>query len=145
MISHTNKEIYLTLLEGGVKLPNDEEIGVNKVYNVLNELSEDLTFYLLSKGVPESRLGAVIGYCFSKSYSSKRLNKDVFEVEKRRFKLNKSCSLCGSKEALTVHHVKKTGYFPELKYDPNNWIVLCDECHNKLHHKDNIKELNLND
>jgi 5-methylcytosine-specific restriction enzyme A len=33
--------------------------------------------------------------------------------------------------ATEIHHVKKLRYYPALKYDDNNLIGLCHDCHSK--------------
>ena len=33
--------------------------------------------------------------------------------------------------ATEVHHIKKLRYYPELKYDNDNLMALCHECHSK--------------
>lgn len=32
-----------------------------------------------------------------------------------------------------VHHIKEREEYPELAYDPNNCVTLCEKCHNKMH------------
>lgn len=43
------------------------------------------------------------------------------------------CTQCGSKDKLNAHHLKSWKDFPELRYDINNGITLCEKCHIKLH------------
>lgn len=47
---------------------------------------------------------------------------------------NYTCTRCGSKENLHVHHIKSFSEFPELRYDVNNGATLCKECH-RMEHK----------
>ena len=39
---------------------------------------------------------------------------------------------CNSKRRLEVHHIKKWGTHPGLRYSINNGITLCKQCHNKI-------------
>ena len=39
------------------------------------------------------------------------------------------CQRCTSKEEIEAHHIRKRSVFPELKYDINNGVVLCQRCH----------------
>lgn len=46
---------------------------------------------------------------------------------------NYKCQYCGSKEKLNAHHLKSWKKYPELRYDINNGITLCEKCHIQLH------------
>lgn len=52
------------------------------------------------------------------------------------------CQLCGSKEKIVTHHIIPVKERPDLIFDPNNLIILCDWCHcNKVNfHEDEYKE-----
>lgn len=52
------------------------------------------------------------------------------------------CRKCNSREGLTIHHKKPWSKFPELRYDPNNCVILCKKCHRKLHEVERGKERN---
>jgi len=49
------------------------------------------------------------------------------------------CALCGRGSLfedgpkLVVHHIKSFAQYPELKYEPSNGMVLCVDCHRKVH------------
>lgn len=42
---------------------------------------------------------------------------------------NYTCVLCGTKGGIEAHHIKSFSQFPELRYDVNNGMTLCIECH----------------
>jgi ribosomal protein S27AE len=46
---------------------------------------------------------------------------------------NNMCQKCGSIENLHVHHIKSFSKNPDERYNINNGITLCKECHQKLH------------
>jgi 5-methylcytosine-specific restriction endonuclease McrA len=39
---------------------------------------------------------------------------------------------CGSKKRIEVHHIKKWGQHPALRYSINNGICLCRGCHQSI-------------
>jgi len=46
---------------------------------------------------------------------------------------NLTCQVCGSKKKLQAHHINSGSYFPELRYDVDNGITLCRNCHSHFH------------
>lgn len=48
----------------------------------------------------------------------------------------KGCELCGkhlTAQTSELHHIKPKALFPQLKYDPDNLMLLCHDCHVGLH------------
>lgn len=45
----------------------------------------------------------------------------------------KKCVECGSTEGLHLHHIKAWSSHPELRFDEDNIITLCSQCHKKAH------------
>lgn len=43
------------------------------------------------------------------------------------------CEWCGARKELQVHHVLPYDHFPQLKEHPDNLMLLCADCHKKLH------------
>jgi HNH endonuclease len=43
------------------------------------------------------------------------------------------CTKCGETDRLHSHHIKSWRYHPELRYDVQNGVTLCHECHEKEH------------
>lgn len=52
------------------------------------------------------------------------------------------CCRCGAKHGrgttLHVHHVAPWAGNPELRFDPDNTVTLCEECHHWVHSKSNV-------
>lgn len=46
---------------------------------------------------------------------------------------NKICQECGKLNSKLVHHIKSFKEFPKLRFDINNGITLCLDCHKKIH------------
>lgn len=43
------------------------------------------------------------------------------------------CKICETKSNLEMHHIKPKSSRPELEYDIDNIVFLCDRCHKLLH------------
>lgn len=49
-------------------------------------------------------------------------------------KYNETCQECGKTTGIMhAHHIKEYANNPEKRYDISNGILLCEECHKKLH------------
>jgi predicted restriction endonuclease len=98
------------------------------------------------KKISQSRMGKCIGKNnyrwkggISKAYKTgywttqyKNWRKAVFERD------NYTCQKCGKKGGyLTAHHLKSFLYYKELRFDINNGLTLCDNCHQLV---DNYKK-----
>lgn len=141
MLAYDNKEVH-TILMNYPSVINNEKKQVKTVQSMLNSLSEEVVFYLLSLGVPKDKINNVLSYCFGKNYNTNAV-KLIYKDKKAEFRnINNRCSICGATELLEVHHIKKSQYYPELTYTSNNWVTLCSKCHDKLHKEEaKIKEL----
>lgn len=51
----------------------------------------------------------------------------------------KYCEICGKDNFLQVHHILPRSSHPELSLDIENLMVLCKDCHKKIHEKDKYK------
>lgn len=61
----------------------------------------------------------------NKKYHCKKW-RDTRKIIKQRDK--ETCRICGV-FAIEVHHIRKSALYPELFYDVNNLIMLCNKCH----------------
>lgn len=46
------------------------------------------------------------------------------------------CRLCHSQDRLEVHHIKTFGHHPESRWDVDNGVTLCHDCHVKFRHQE---------
>ena len=55
---------------------------------------------------------------------------------------DKRCVVCGSIKDRQAHHLNSGSYFPDERYDVDNGVCLCKECHINFHNnfKNNYKE-----
>lgn len=118
--------------------PNEYE---RKIKPVIKDINEAITLILLSIGVPKNYIKLFYLNCYENT-TKKQIG--LLDTEHRRAfkKVNNICCICGTTENLTIHHTKAIKTNPHLKYNYNNMVVLCQECHRK-HHTNilNISEL----
>lgn len=72
----------------------------------------------------------------NKSYLNykERVSSDYKKWKKSVLKRdNYKCTKCGSKESLNVHHIKSFSENKDLRFDINNGITLCNNCHIEVH------------
>lgn len=46
---------------------------------------------------------------------------------------DKRCVICGSIKERVAHHLDHASYFPDERFDVNNGVCLCNECHIQFH------------
>jgi len=46
---------------------------------------------------------------------------------------DKVCQLCGSRKKRNVHHIKNGHNHPAYRFDPENGVTLCRDCHTAFH------------
>lgn len=61
---------------------------------------------------------------------------------KKIFQRDKKCKMpgCNSKKKLQAHHIKRWSDASALRYDINNGITLCSECHKSIQNKESHYE-----
>lgn len=67
-------------------------------------------------------------------YNSEKWKKKSEQIKKRDGYKCKRCARYGKNvPAVVVHHIKHVDEYPELAFDNDNLISLCQGCHNKAH------------
>lgn len=51
------------------------------------------------------------------------------------------CQKCGIPHPLSVHHILPKSLYPDKKFDVNNMITLCCNCHTILHKRVSLKDM----
>ena len=59
-----------------------------------------------------------------------RLKEEIYNERGRE------CEICGSQIGLNVHHILPRSEYPSLNFDKENLIILCKDCHKKMHEED---------
>ncbi len=71
------------------------------------------------------------------NYKDKRWKKKRENILRRDNYLCRECKRYGkTTPATTVHHIKMAEDNPELRYDSNNLISVCNACHNTYHDRE---------
>ena len=63
-------------------------------------------------------------------------------IRLRKLHEGKGCELCGkylTAQTSELHHIKPIALYPKLKYNPDNIMLLCHDCHVGLH-KDYLRK-----
>lgn len=47
------------------------------------------------------------------------------------------CIICGSMKRRQAHHINNGAHHPEERYDVDNGVTLCSECHSQYHNNFN--------
>ncbi len=61
------------------------------------------------------------------SIEYKNWRKEVYKRDRWK------CQTCGSTKHIVAHHIKLFSKYPELRFNINNGITLCRQCHVRLH------------
>lgn len=105
-----------------------------KTSKKLNNISNDLIYYCLAIGIPINYLSFVLNYSSTRT-NNKTVNKIYNSKMEQYKKINNYCTNCNNLINLSLHHIQTKSQAPYLKYNPYNWLIVCRQCHNKIHNK----------
>lgn len=113
--------------------------NANTLFSILNcsesALNELIDYSFLEKQDDEvfkykiSNWEDVCGKNDRNTNNNLKWKKSVLERDKHK------CAKCGSTEDLNVHHILSFAKYPEARYDIDNGITLCYDCHLAAHGK----------
>ena len=152
--------LFATHLHEIMELPSIKNNNLIKAYYLSVKCENGKLIYdrILKEGVGEKIYGVIVAEQIikDKEYNDimSVIKKEVFDKEIKFSKYNKKllmdcCEYCGSKNNLHTHHINfqkdcENGFSKNKssikKNGINNLIVLCEECHRKLHNG----EININ-
>lgn len=46
---------------------------------------------------------------------------------------DKCCKVCSSTDKLNAHHLRDASYHPDIRFDVDNGVTLCHQCHHIFH------------
>lgn len=64
------------------------------------------------------------------------------KVRKEFVKSQPVCQMCGRQDHLEVHHALPWALAPHLRYDQQNLVTLCSDCHLRFGHLNNWRDYN---
>ena len=120
--------VYVTFKN---KEPNHLESEKRK--KMTNKFSYDFIVYLAINGIPISEMDSIFENCLNINNWKKGMHLEK-SIQQRTLKnFHKRCSICGCEDNLTIHHIKAKSDYPELKYRIGNMMLVCKDCHKRMH------------
>ncbi len=112
----TKKKIGLSLLGKKVSIETKRKMSIHQLGEKNNNWKGGITAKYLK---------------LRKNFEATQWRVSVFERD------NYTCQMCGNNKGgnLNAHHIKPFIKYPELRFDINNGLTLCEDCHiqNGLH------------
>lgn len=123
------KDVIDQLHDNKMKLDFYECITSYVFYNIIpNDISPTIrSMFILIKNDLDKRNLSYFNYEERRSYTYKKWKENVLERD------NYTCQKCGTQSNLVVHHIIPFSQNKNLRFDTNNGITLCKECHRKEH------------
>ena len=97
----------------------------------MNNISLAIIFKLLDKGMKVTDIDKILVNTLKKSDRGKFRQYYLYKTG------NNKCSICGTNKCLELHHIKPVVKNPELEYDTDNVTLLCENCHDVMHGRNN--------
>ena len=106
-----------------------------KIKKTLKMVCDNIIYYCLCSGIPNNAIPQILFYTSTKA-NLKHID-FIYRQKRTAFKnYNNVCAFCGSPYNLELHHIEPQSTKPFLRYNLNNWLMLCSDCHKKQHNKE---------
>ena len=103
-------------------------MNTQKALNILLPAMVGILFFIV--------IGELLTAVFDDPYSDAYYYGDTATIQSSYKSIRMfECSWCHRTKNLNRHHVMQQKYYPELRDDPTNIIVLCRDCHFVLGHR----------
>lgn len=110
-------------------------MNTQKALNILLPAMVGILFFIV--------IGELLTKIFDDPYSDAYYYGDTATIQSSYKSIRMfECSWCHRTKNLNRHHVMQQKYYPELRDDPTNIIVLCRDCHFVLGHRCDWKTYN---
>ena len=104
---------------------------------VVHAKTSFLKLYLSRQGQRENA-----AFCLAQNWGSGKNEHKRAQILRRDGYLCQECRKYGRMtQATTVHHIQHVEDHPELAYNDDNLVSLCEKCHNKMHPEKGTKGL----
>ena len=125
------------------KLRVNDAVRLTGIYKTYRETKDEFKNYLLVNHI--DYISEKDSDVFEEIESESLVSRNSSEYTNWRnqvFKRDKICQCCGLDKRLHAHHIFGYEEHPELAYDINNGIILCQFCHDKYHSVYGLKDIN---
>ena len=128
MNENNARMVYVTFKN---KEPNHLE--KEKKMKLINKFTYELIDYLAVNGIPIVAMDSIFESCLKLNDEQKGIHLEKMIHQRTLKNYHKRCSLCGKEKELTIHHIKQKSEYPELRYRLNNLMLVCKDCHKRMH------------
>lgn len=120
--------VYVTFKN---KEPNKKELA--KRNDMMNNICHEIIEFLAVNGMPISEMDSVFEHCLNIDNDHKGIYLKKILQHRTLKNFHKRCSICGKETDLTIHHIKQKSEYPELRFRTNNMMLVCKDCHKRMH------------
>ena len=128
--------VYVTFKN---KEPNKKELA--KRNDIMNNICHEIIEFLAVNGIPIKEMDSIFEHCLTIDNDHKGIYLKKIIQHRTMKKFHNRCSIRGKQDQLTIHHIKSKSEYPELKYRTNNLMLVCSDCHKRIHMIDDEYEM----